>query len=450
MTMNSKHIERYLMRFLEVMDCSVIEKTPSSVLVKLSPEADKELTGRSYYWGFVERTGVPAETITMRFIFDPAAELDPLDVARMSSSGFAPMAAPPGSVPVGSPASVISATFAPPTGAPLRPPPQAVPARTGVSGTPGLPGVGAGGAIGTSGVPGTGGAIGTSGVPGTGGAIGTSVVPGTGGAIGTSGVPGAAASAGTSETTDTAPAVPDTILGRYFGVTLPSPIGRIPTDTLTFGSRRLEQIFQIAKRRGACVRLFEERKKSTSPLSTPYSTWFCINYKVELVSDMKREELHSLGIHMGTGQIEHNFWNKIKKRKLDSRLPPGVFLTSNKITLNRATTLLEAYLEKKLKTYDHKWATDAHLRLVDELQRIDGFYGSLIEDLQTFLDNETVTRQPEADQSAQSRQDGARLEYKMRREEAEWQYKPRIRVSAVNCGLFHLSGDEAPLGDETR
>ncbi|MCL6457159.1 MAG: hypothetical protein K6T85_04050 [Gorillibacterium sp.] len=441
MTMNSKHIERYLMRFLEVMDCSVIEKTPSSVLVKLSPEADKELTGRSYYWGFIERTGAPAETMTMRFIFDPTAESEANGTAQSASSGLAPMAAPPGSVPMGA-ASAPRNVFAPPTGAPinapLAPPVEGVSLNAfQVAGTPlNASQVHPAGANASQVRPAVA-PLGTPQASSTAGALGGSS---TGAPLGATQVPPVGA----------APAVPETILGRYFGITLPSPISRIPTDTLTFGSRRLEQIFQVAKRRGTYIRLFEERKKNAAPLSTPYSTWLCINYKVELVSDMKREELHSLGVHLSTGQIENDFWEKAKKRKLDSRIPPGVYLKPNKITLNRATTLLEAYLERKLKNYDHQWASDAHLRLEDELQRIDSFYGSLLEDLQSFLNNETATHQAETEHSAQSRQEGAKQEYQMRRDEALWQYKPRIRVSVVNCGLFHLNDDGAPQGDETR
>ena len=59
------------MAYLEATECTVIEKSPEHVTVKLSPQADKMLTNRPYYWGFVERTGAPAETLSFNFVFDP-------------------------------------------------------------------------------------------------------------------------------------------------------------------------------------------------------------------------------------------------------------------------------------------------------------------------------------------------------------------------------------------
>ena len=59
------------MRFLEAYDCTILEKTPAYVTAKLSPEADREMTGRPYYWSFIERTGAAAETMTYKFVFDP-------------------------------------------------------------------------------------------------------------------------------------------------------------------------------------------------------------------------------------------------------------------------------------------------------------------------------------------------------------------------------------------
>jgi hypothetical protein len=52
--------------------------------------------------------------------------------------------------------------------------------------------------------------------------------------------------------------------------------------------------------------------------------------------------------------------------------------------------------------------------------------------------------EPNAEAVAAQRLADAQQEYLMRREESEWQYKPRIAASAVNCGLFHLDAEEAP------
>ena len=70
------------MAYLEATECTVIEKSPEHVTVKLSPQADKMLTNRPYYWGFVERTGAPAETLSFNFVFDPEKYDERLAKAR--------------------------------------------------------------------------------------------------------------------------------------------------------------------------------------------------------------------------------------------------------------------------------------------------------------------------------------------------------------------------------
>ncbi|MEC0248428.1 YqhG family protein, partial [Paenibacillus chitinolyticus] len=85
--MNTAQVERFVMRFLEAYNCRIIEKTKHAVIVNLSPEADKELTGRSYYWSFVERTGVEPETMTYRFVFDPEGDAAAAAAARPVPAG---------------------------------------------------------------------------------------------------------------------------------------------------------------------------------------------------------------------------------------------------------------------------------------------------------------------------------------------------------------------------
>lgn len=306
--MKSKQIQKFVMRYLEAQNCQILEKSPAHVTVKLSPEADKDLTNRSYYWSFVERTGAEPETMTFTFIFDKEK-----------------MEQEPG---------------------------------------PGKPA-------------------------------------------------GAAA---------TAAAQPDSILGRYLGVSVPAFTGRIPREELTFGCRRLEQIFASVRNRGKYVHLFEEPEpgQRAAPLSAAYSTWLCVNYKVELACDMKRDELHSLGIHLLTGQIAEHFHDRLLALKLTPRLPANIHLQPNKMTLDRAATLLEAHLEKKLKQHDHRWAREAQERLAEEQGRIRSYYENLFQTI-------------EADKKIEVQE-----EYYSRQKEIEWQYRPRIRASVINCGLFHL------------
>ncbi|TVX92621.1 YqhG family protein [Paenibacillus agilis] len=69
--MDTEQISSYIMRYLDATSCNIMEKTPVYVTVKLSEQADRLLTNRPYYWGFIDRTGTEAETMRYTFVFDP-------------------------------------------------------------------------------------------------------------------------------------------------------------------------------------------------------------------------------------------------------------------------------------------------------------------------------------------------------------------------------------------
>lgn len=71
MSMSPQEVQEHMMTYLESTECQIIEKSPYHVTVKLSPQADRQLTGRPYYWGFVDRTGAEPETLSFTFVFDP-------------------------------------------------------------------------------------------------------------------------------------------------------------------------------------------------------------------------------------------------------------------------------------------------------------------------------------------------------------------------------------------
>jgi Bacterial protein YqhG of unknown function. len=99
---NSKQVHKYVQRFLEATQCSIIEKSPAHFTVKLSPAADRELTNRPFYWSFVDRTGSEPETMTYLLVTDkekyeeslaspapvPAQAASSVDAALNRSFGF--------------------------------------------------------------------------------------------------------------------------------------------------------------------------------------------------------------------------------------------------------------------------------------------------------------------------------------------------------------------------
>jgi hypothetical protein len=195
---------------------------------------------------------------------------------------------------------------------------------------------------------------------------------------------------------------------------------------MTFGSRRLLQLFDVVRANGKYVQLFEEPDSSVrkAPGSSPYRTYLGLNVKVELACDLKRDELHSFGVDLENGELYEQFYSRLSGIKLSPRLPPNIYTARPAVTLAKARTIVEQHIVKLLKQYDHSWADEAHERLLGELERVDSYYREIVAGL-------------ESDSNAQQE---ACAQWEKRRNEIEWQHKPRIRVSVVNCGLFHLRG----------
>ncbi|SFL27983.1 protein YqhG of unknown function [Paenibacillus sp. 1_12] len=372
--MKPEQIERFVMRFLHAEKCDIIEKHPAYVTAKLSPSADKELTFRPYYWSFVERTGIVPETMTCTFIFDPEAHKEITQPAQ--AGGNMPPQAAPGYVTSGG-VSVPAASAAA----------RLNPSSPGPNGSAVQPG---------------------------------SVSPTTSSGRSSAYAPFGAAA--TSTASQAPPTQPDSILGRYFGFVPTQITARIPKDEVTFGSRRLQQLFEVVRNKGKFVHLYEQYIPDQPKLrnTSAYENWLQVNFKVDLACDMKRSEIHSLGIHLGTGEIRGQFQELLLTKQLTPRLPAQVFLNPDTITLARAVLYLEQHLEQLLRGYDHRWAEEAGIRLQEEIDRINGYYKPLIEN--TELEHKSDIEQ----------------QYTNRRQEIEWQYRPRIMISVINCGLFHL------------
>ncbi|MNO30316.1 Bacterial protein YqhG [compost metagenome] len=349
MTLTSQEVRKHVMDYLEATECSIIEVSPIHVTVKLSPRADRMLTDRPYYWGFVERTGVDPETLSFTFVFDPekydsqAAIEAPPTVNRSTRALNSPI--------TGSPA--IDATTE--ASADL------LDAESPESNVVHVP----------------------------------------------------------SSNPE------DSILARYFGIVPALPRigpGMIRREDIIYGSKRLQQIWSAAQDEGKCLYLFEDpgsRQRNTL-FSAAYEPWLGVCYKVEMSCDLKREELHYLGISLTKGTIIADFNAKISTREMTPRLPENVHIQPYELTVTAATDLLEAHLTSQLAELDYTWAEQARERLRIELAIIDIYYGELL-------------KEPDEEKRL-----GTQEQYNRRRQETIWQYEPQIAVSAITYGLFHL------------
>ncbi|MCC3374336.1 YqhG family protein [Cohnella sp. REN36] len=203
------------------------------------------------------------------------------------------------------------------------------------------------------------------------------------------------------------------------------PGPRIIREDVYFGSSRLAQIFDSVRLGGRCITLFEEPPRGRlDPLrSNPYTAWLGANFKVGYECDMKREELYGWGISLATGVIDERFFEKLRERRLTAKLPSNVHLLRNGLSLRKGMTQLEHALERKLKGTDFGWAVEANERRKDEMKRIEAYYEPMI------------SRAANEEQA-----EALRGRFRQREAEIDWQYRPRVTISVMNCGIFHLPG----------
>lgn len=280
--MNEAQIKHVVQHYAQATECQTIDVGPAYLTVKLSPEADKQLMNRPYYWGFIERTNEVPETMTITFTFS----------------------------------------------------------------------------------------------------------------------------------------LQTTSPGTYNS-------GRV--EYVGYGSAMLQRIMQAIKAKGQFVHLYEEPSYASAMHSEAiaYTTWLIVNYKIAFLCDMKRDELHSIGISLATGDIVEHAHSYVLNKPLTPKLPAHTHLRET-ISLQRAQSECVRYLTRKLEAYDAKWAADAYERMQAESEVIHAYYNDLL-------------KQADEDLKADIEQ-----QYDNRLTEIEWQYKPRVEIAPINGGIFHLLGDGIP------
>ncbi len=202
---------------------------------------------------------------------------------------------------------------------------------------------------------------------------------------------------------------------------------RIPRDEVTYGSARLQQLFRLMLKRGRFVQMYEELQPQLRRNSAVASLhpWLAINYKVEFCCDMKRDELYQMGISLLTGQLIEDFPTRFAHLNWTPRLPTNTYIQRPVWSLHRAIAAVEEALENDIRQYDHSWATSAQERLEEELALIETYYRELLQ---------SSTLEPEQREAVEK-------QYTARKQEIEWQYRPRIVAHVVNVGMFYLHID---------
>ncbi len=273
---------------------------------------------------------------------------------------------------------------------------------------------------------------------------------------------------------------------------------QVPTDMrgepISFGSGRLQQIFQSTRKHGRFVCLYEQAKAASRPTvvprrSTPLIPWLGLNLKISFVCDKKRDMLAYLGVNLHRPQIVRDFYPFVRRLSLSPAIPDYFYTLERRLSLHDALALIEQEVDRLIAAEDQSWSDQARQRLHEELEILEAYYAQLEaeepDEADDGLAEEVLREQPEApacdpapngsdavgafDQPPALaepkngrildflRQNGIpetpkeqivqtdwktstpREERARRIAELKWQYEPRIEVQLINGGLFYLA-----------
>lgn len=205
-------------------------------------------------------------------------------------------------------------------------------------------------------------------------------------------------------------------------------------EDLRFGSERLKQIFNSAKKRGRMIRLYQQfqpKNRLTEINRLSLDAWLGVNFKIEFISDKKKDRILSLGINLRTGKMKGRFFGDLLKTDLSPVLPANVSIVPSLLTIREAALQLEQWILHEIDQEDFNWAKEAKERLDQEIHQLETYYQKRTETENT------------AGEKNQTKSDGELLqeddEKEKKIEETKWQYSPRIEINPINYGIFYLN-----------
>lgn len=181
-------------------------------------------------------------------------------------------------------------------------------------------------------------------------------------------------------------------------------------ETIHFGSPRLHQIFQSAKKLAGYIRLYENHH--TVNRQTPLYPWLGMNIKISYQCDRKRDIFKSIGLQLINGKMAENFHQRLQQISLTPKIPDYSFTLSPLIKPMSGISRIENYLRSMIESEDHSWAEDARKRWDKDLQLLNHFY------------------EEESDRNES---------YETEKQALQEQYEPKIKMSIINGGLFYLT-----------
>lgn len=204
----------------------------------------------------------------------------------------------------------------------------------------------------------------------------------------------------------------------------------IPKDAkpelITPGCYRLMRIYASAKTRGAFAAAYENQS-----LLSPYAIFIV---RVSFVSDRRIDFLESYAIDLTTLQVYGDVITRLNERNLLDERPLHAQILPVPLDMDQLFSLLLQCVRLDVQDRDHTWATEAHDRLQDELQKLDQYYNS--------LSSRTSTKDPSMNLEGEGEGESdlsIQAERELRRAELIWRTEPKIEVRPQQMALAYLA-----------
>lgn len=81
--MQQHEIRRFVERYFAANGCTLLEANDDYMTVQLTPEMDKELMNRPFYWHYIERTGGVPQPMQLTLITRPSERTEKLKGDRL-------------------------------------------------------------------------------------------------------------------------------------------------------------------------------------------------------------------------------------------------------------------------------------------------------------------------------------------------------------------------------
>ncbi len=182
-------------------------------------------------------------------------------------------------------------------------------------------------------------------------------------------------------------------------------------EKIHFGSPRLQQIFQVTKKLSSYVRLFQI-DKAVIGQHIPLHPWIGLNMKVSYQCDLKRDEFHSIGLHLITGRMVEDFHSSLENINLSTKIPDLTYTLSPLIKPRSGLMRIQQFIEQYINEQDDTWAKEARKRWEKDLALLDHFYEGLDDYPETYYKEKQAIQE---------------------------QYEPIVEVEIINGGLYYLT-----------